>query len=60
MVAVCPILFLVWKLIHKTKRHKPHEVDLQKDLAEILEYHKNFVATPPKNAVDKWFNKIFS
>ncbi|KAK5074296.1 general amino acid permease agp2 [Lithohypha guttulata] len=60
MIAVFPILYLVWKVIHKTKIVKPEEADLKKDLDEIEEYTRNYVPTPPKNAFDKWFNKIFS
>ena len=60
MIFLCPVLFLVWKLIHKTKFVKPHEADLKKDLDEIEEYQRNYVPTPPRNAIDKWFNKIFS
>ena len=48
MVFAFPVLFVGWKLWHKTKFHKPHEADLQKDLAEIEEYERNFVPTPAK------------
>lgn len=48
MIGVFPILFVVWKLIHKTKWVKPHEADLKKDLEEIEEYQRNYVPTPPK------------
>lgn len=48
MIAVFPILYLVWKVIHKTKIVKPEEADLKKDLDEIEEYTRNYVPTPPK------------
>ncbi|OJD26798.1 hypothetical protein ACJ73_01817 [Blastomyces percursus] len=48
MIGLCPVLFFGWKLIKKTKWLKPHEVDLFKDVAEIDEYTRNFVPTPPK------------
>ncbi|KAL2375064.1 hypothetical protein RJZ57_000421 [Blastomyces gilchristii] len=48
MIGICPVLFLGWKLIKKTKWLKPHEVDLFKDVAEIDEYTRNFVPTPPR------------
>ncbi|ODH50004.1 hypothetical protein GX48_03808 [Paracoccidioides brasiliensis] len=48
MIGVCPLLFLGWKLIKKTKWLKPHEVDLFTDVAEIDEYTRKFVPTPPK------------
>ncbi|KGY15127.1 hypothetical protein PABG_11906 [Paracoccidioides brasiliensis Pb03] len=48
MIGMCPLLFLGWKLIKKTKWLKPHEVDLFTDVAEIDEYTRKFVPTPPK------------
>ncbi|KLJ13587.1 hypothetical protein EMPG_11480 [Blastomyces silverae] len=48
MIALCPVLFFGWKLIKKTKWLKPHEVDLFKDVAEIDEYTRNFVPSPPR------------
>ncbi|KGQ01400.1 hypothetical protein PAAG_11864 [Paracoccidioides lutzii Pb01] len=48
MIGVCPVLFLGWKLIKKSKWLKPHEVDLFTDVAEIDEYTRKFVPTPPK------------
>lgn len=43
MVMLFPVLFVGWKIIHKTKLQKPHQVDLIKGLAEIDEYERNFV-----------------
>lgn len=48
MIGVFPILYFGWKLLHRTKWVKPHEADLQKDLAEIEEYQRNYVPTPPR------------
>lgn len=48
MVFICPVLFIVWKLVHKTKMYKPSEVDLHKNIPEIEEYHRTFVPSPPK------------
>jgi amino acid transporter len=45
MIGVFPVLYVVWKLIHKTKIYKPEEVDLQKDVAEIEEYEREFIPT---------------
>ena len=41
-------MYVGWKLIHKTKIHKPHEVDLYKNLDEVREYEENYVPTPPR------------
>ncbi|KAH9985515.1 amino acid permease/ SLC12A domain-containing protein [Xylariaceae sp. FL0662B] len=59
MIFVCPVLFIGWRLIHKTRYHKPRDVDLQKDVAEVEEYTSNFVPMPPRNAFHKHFNKLF-
>lgn len=47
MIAVFPILYFSYKIYHKTKIHKPEEVDLFKDVADIEEYQRNFVPSPP-------------
>lgn len=42
MIFICPILFIGWKVIKKTKFYRPDEVDLAKDLAEIEEYQSAY------------------
>lgn len=46
--------------VHFFKIRNAAEVDLKSDVAEIDEYQRNFVPTPPRNAFDKWFNWLFS
>ncbi|KAF7553813.1 hypothetical protein G7046_g6992 [Stylonectria norvegica] len=60
MVAVFPILYVGWKLIHKTKIHKPEEVDLLKDLDVIAEYEANYVPQPATNGFNRILDKLFS
>ncbi|KAK4995643.1 general amino acid permease agp2 [Elasticomyces elasticus] len=60
MIGVFPIIFIGWKLIKRTKFHKPLDIDLRGEVEEIEEYTRNFVPAPHKNAVDKYFNKAFS
>lgn len=48
MIPVFPVLYVGWKLVHKTRIHRPHEVDLLRDKAAIDEYERNFVPEPPK------------
>jgi amino acid transporter len=60
MIFVFPVLFFGWKLIKRTKWIRADEFDLYQDFDGIEKYTRNFVETPPKNGVDKWFNKIFS
>ncbi|KAI7168329.1 amino acid permease [Hortaea werneckii] len=59
MIALCPILFVGWKVIKRTRLRKPHEVDLEGEIEEIDEYTRNFVPQPYRNVADKWFNIIF-
>ncbi|PGH27099.1 hypothetical protein AJ80_01286 [Polytolypa hystricis UAMH7299] len=59
MIGVCPLMFFGWKIHKLTKFLKPEEVDLFKNVAEIEEYTRNFVPMRPRNALDKWFNRIF-
>lgn len=48
MVGVFPVLYVGWKVIHKTRIYKPEEVDLQKDLDVIEEYERHYIPEPPK------------
>lgn len=48
MIGVFPVLYVGWKLIHKTKIYKPIEVDLIKDLDTIEEYERSYVPEPAK------------
>lgn len=59
MIGIFPLLYVLWKVIHKTKWVKSEEADLKKDLDEIEEYDRNYVPTPYRNVADKWFNKVF-
>lgn len=48
MVFINPLLYLGYKLYHRTRVHLPAEVDLHKNLAEVEEYERNYVPTPPR------------
>ncbi|KAH7162200.1 amino acid permease/ SLC12A domain-containing protein [Dactylonectria estremocensis] len=60
MVGVFPVLYVGWKLIHKTKILKPEEVDLQKDLDIIANYEANYVPQPASSWFEKILDKLFS
>ncbi|KAI9819851.1 MAG: hypothetical protein M1827_006420 [Pycnora praestabilis] len=60
MIGIFPILFVFWKILKKTKWQKPEDVDLLRDVDEIEEYTRNYVPIPPRNAFNKYFDKIFS
>jgi yeast amino acid transporter len=48
MVIVFPLLYFGYKLVNKTKLLDASEVDLQRDLDQIADYEKSFIASPPK------------
>ena len=48
MIGVFPVLFTGWKLLKRTKWLKPEEVDLVRDVEEIDEYTRNYVAVPER------------
>ncbi|KAL1872200.1 general amino acid permease agp2 [Paecilomyces lecythidis] len=56
MIGVFPILFIGWKLIRRTKFKKPEDVDLKTGVAEIDEYTRNYVPSPPGNVLAKVFS----
>ncbi|KAI4214603.1 MAG: hypothetical protein LQ351_003020 [Letrouitia transgressa] len=60
MIGVFPLLFIVWKLLKKTRWMRPEDVDLNKDIEEIEEYQRNYVPTPPKNNFYKFLDNLFS
>ncbi|KAF3025944.1 hypothetical protein E8E14_014954 [Neopestalotiopsis sp. 37M] len=59
MVFIFPVLFIGWKLVHKTRFYSPDEVDLQQDLAGIEEYTRNYVPRPAKNFYDRSLDFLF-
>ncbi|KAK7408343.1 general amino acid permease agp2 [Neonectria punicea] len=60
MVGVFPVLYIGWKLIHKTRILKPEEVDLHKDLDMIEEYERNYVPQSASSYFEKILDKLFS
>ena len=48
MIGVCPVLFLAYKIIRRTRFRSADEIDLLKDVGEMEEYQRTFVATPPR------------
>ncbi|KAK4660977.1 General amino acid permease AGP2 [Podospora pseudocomata] len=59
MIAVCPILYLGYKFVNKTKLHRSDEIDLVKNVDEIEEYQRTYVPSPPKNAFDRVLDRLF-
>jgi amino acid transporter len=46
MIVVCPLLYLGFKFVNKTKIYSAEEIDLQKNLDEIAEYERSYVPNP--------------
>ncbi|KAL2024597.1 hypothetical protein VTK56DRAFT_7640 [Thermocarpiscus australiensis] len=59
MIALCPVLYLGWKFIKRTKVYGAGEIDLLKNLDDIEEYERNYVPTPPKNAFERLLDYLF-
>ncbi|KAK3900778.1 general amino acid permease AGP2 [Staphylotrichum tortipilum] len=59
MIGICPVLYIGWKVIKRTKIYKPEEVDLGKNLDEIEEYERTYVPIPPKNSFDRFLDWLF-
>ena len=47
MIGVFLLLYVIWKIVKKTKFVRPEDADLKKDLDEIEEYQRNYVEVPP-------------
>lgn len=58
MIAVCPLLFIAWKVLKRSKLYKPEEVDLVKNLDEIEAYEANYVPRPAKYVLSLFMNSI--
>ncbi len=48
MIGVCPVLYVAWKFIKRTKFYRADEVDLYKNIEEIEDYENNYVPDPPR------------
>lgn len=48
MIMVFPVLYVGWKIIHKTKIVRPSEADLYKDIDAVEAYEQNYVPRPPR------------
>ncbi|KAF4460826.1 amino acid permease [Fusarium albosuccineum] len=58
-IGLFPVLYIGWKLIHRTKIHKPEEVDLLRNLDEVEEYERNYVPTPSTSLFSRILDKLF-
>ncbi|BCR84919.1 putative general amino acid permease (Agp2) [Aspergillus chevalieri] len=59
MIGVFPILYVGWKLVHRTKFRRPEEVDLVSGVEEIDDYTRNYVEVKPTNIFTKTSRVLF-
>ena len=48
MIGVFPVLFVGWKILKKSKWHRPEEVDLLTNKAEVDVYERGYVDPIPR------------
>lgn len=48
MIGVCPVLFVGWKMVKRTKWHRLEDVDLLQNVDEIEEYQRTYVPSKPR------------
>lgn len=48
MIFVCPVLFVVWKVVKGTKFRRAEEIDLVTYVEEIDEYQRTYVEDPAR------------
>lgn len=54
MIAVDIVIFVVWKLLKRTKFQRASEIDLVTGVKEIEDYTSSFVEQPPKT----WYGRL--
>lgn len=60
MIAVCPAIFIVWKLVKRTKWLGPMDVKLRnQEVEDIEEYTRNYVDKTSKRSVGGIVDKLF-
>lgn len=48
MIFVCPVLFVVWKVVKGTKFRRAEEIDLVTYVEDIDEYQRTYVEEPAR------------
>lgn len=59
MIGVFPLIFVGWKLWHKTQFRKPEEIDLKTGLDEIEEYERNYIPLRASNVFSRFADWVF-
>lgn len=48
MIGVCPVLYVGWKILKRSKFQRAEGIDLVKNLGEVEEYEANYVPKPAR------------
>ncbi|KAK0210975.1 general amino acid permease AGP2 [Desarmillaria ectypa] len=61
MIGICPVLFVAWKVYHRTTWRKPTEITFfELERAQIDRYEQNFVEEASSNRILRYWNWINS
>ncbi|PYH36563.1 putative general amino acid permease (Agp2) [Aspergillus neoniger CBS 115656] len=59
MIGVFPVIYVGWKLWHRTKFLSPKEVDIVTGVEEVEVYTRNYVEEPSSNAFTRFNDMVF-
>ncbi|RAL05715.1 putative general amino acid permease (Agp2) [Aspergillus ibericus CBS 121593] len=59
MIGVFPILYIGWKLWHRTKFLSPEEIDISTGVDEIEQYTRDYVEVPSSNVFTRFNDWLF-
>ncbi|KAF4119393.1 hypothetical protein GMORB2_4912 [Geosmithia morbida] len=59
MVMIFPVLYVGWKIIHRTKFVRPMDIDFQLDQQDIKDYEDNYIPQPANNMFERILDKLF-
>ncbi|KAE8349742.1 general amino acid permease [Aspergillus coremiiformis] len=59
MIGVFPLIFVGWKLWHKTQFRTPEGIDLKTGLDEIAQYERHYVPLPASNPFSRFADWLF-
>ncbi|GLA10631.1 amino acid permease/ SLC12A domain-containing protein [Aspergillus welwitschiae] len=59
MIGVFPVIYVGWKLWHRTKFLSPKEIDIVTGVEEVDVYTRNYVEEPSSNAFTRFNDMVF-
>jgi amino acid transporter len=58
MIIVCPILYIIWKVVHRTKPPSAMDRDIKRDVADIDEYQANYIPRASESRFERVLDKL--